>query len=441
MIAEKIKQALHNGHWKDSTGVISQINQDKVSFKELLEIGAFNKQILERIELPDKFVLDRIKEERINIHSLQDYFPTQQFQRIFIRLEQEQKAAQKAKEEEHRAAQSSERREHLNKIKQNLYEDHEIRTLVHNNSLTRDDILNNTPISYNMLAEIMGDPVEPMLPPPLPPTGSDVFLLEDRTDVFTFGVVGSGKSLFLGAVFAYAHSQGLYRTDQADKSATQYTDFLIRAINNGRPIVGTAIDYALYLPVTFKNKQQERVKKGFFGKAVMKKKFHPFNFIEMSGEHFQDIYSADNIFKWLKEYLFESRNKKIFFFTIDFFIHHTNSESQLEASQSAQFQNVLNFLEQSDLLGDTIAICLLITKWDLCPNPSAEAAKTFLESHYKNLYSTCKDLAESNRNLDFKIFTFSIGDVRSSNSYLYNPSQSQGIFDWLCDTSYYELRD
>ncbi len=425
-IAEQIKRVLHNGDWKDADGVIRQIERKNVTFKELLEVGALNKQILTRVEFSDQFVIERIKEESINIYALQDYFPHEQFQRIFIRLEKEQEA---------------ERQGHLQKIKQKQYSEAEIRALVENNALTREDILNHTPISYNELAEIMGDPVEPMMPPPLPPTSSAVLLLEDRTDVFTFGVVGSGKSLFLGAVFAYAHSQGLYRTDHADKAATQYTDFLIRAINNGRPIVGTAIDYALYLPVTFKNKALQPVKKGFFGKTLMKKKFHPFNFIEMSGEHFQDIYSADNIFKWLKEYLFESRNKKIFFFTIDYFIHHTHSEGQLEASQSAQFQNVLNFLRQNELLGDTIAICLLITKWDLCPNPSPQAAKDFLEQHYKNLYTTCKDLADSYRDLDFKIFTFSIGEVRPSNAYNYNPEQSEGIFNWLCDTSYYELRD
>jgi hypothetical protein len=492
MIAEQIKKALHNGSWKDAAGVVKQINENRVSLQDLFNIGALNKQITERIEIPDDFVVDRVVKENIKVLSLQDYFPLSQYQRILLQylknsdipfkelidiISSDKQIVEKIdlpddyivdrvikeninihslrdcfsviqfqrilqKYEEFLAIKiNAEKKKLYNNINNGLYQNHEIRELVHNNTLTRNDILNNTHINIHVLAEIMGDPVEPMLPPPLPPTNSDVLLLENRTDVFTFGVVGSGKSLFLGAVFAYAHSQGLYRTEMADKAATQYTDFLIRAINNGRPIVGTAIDYALYLPVTFKNKEEERVKKGFLGKAVWKQKFHPFNFIEMSGEHFQDIYSADNIFKWLKEYLFESQNRKIFFFTIDFFIHHTNSEDQLEASQSAQFQNVLNFLEQNELLGDTIAICLLITKWDLCPNPSKEAAINFLENNYKNLYETCKDKARSNKHLDFKIFTFSIGDVRSSNSYIYNPSQSEGIFDWLCDTSYYELRD
>ena len=175
----------------------------------------------------------------------------------------------------------------------------------------------------------------------------------------------------------------------------------------------------------------------------MKQKFHPFNFIEMSGEHFQDIYTAqsDNIFKWLKDYLFESNNKKIFFFAIDYFIHHSRSEGQLQATQSAQFINVINFLVQNELITDTIAICLLITKWDLCPNQTPEAAKVFLEGNYRNLFETCKDLERKYKDLEFKIFTFSIGDVRSSNAYTYRPEKSEGVFDWLCDVSYYELKD
>jgi hypothetical protein len=222
-----------------------------------------------------------------------------------------------------------------------------------------------------------------------------------------------------------------------------YTDFLIRAINSGRPIVGTSVDYALYLPITFKNKEGQLYKKNILSKAVPKQKFHPFNFIEMSGEHFQDIYTANsnNIFKWLKDYLFESKNKKIFFFAIDYFIHQSKSEGQLHATQSAQFLNVINFLVQNDLISDTIAICLLITKWDLNTNQTHDEAKSFLEENYRNLFETCKDLARKYKDLEFKIFTFSIGNVRSSNAYTYIPEKSEGIFDWLCDVSYYDLKD
>ena len=442
-IAEQIKRALHNGDWKDSGGVISQINRKNVTFKELLDNGALNKKVLSEIEFDDKFIIDRIVEEKLDIKVLEHIIPAAQYQRIYARFlaekEQEEEAA-KAKEREAKAA---EIKEHFQKIKDKTYSNNEIRNLVLSGLLSRNEIMKHTYLSDEDMAEIMGDPVDSLLPPPLPPTAAEALLLDDRTDVFTFGVVGSGKSLFLGALFAYAEQRGLYRTEKAHKAAILYTDFLIRAIKSGRPIEGTALDYALYLPVTFKNKEGHAIKKNLWSKPVVKHKYHPFNFIEMSGEHFQDIYTAehDHIFKWLKDYLFESNNKKIFFFTIDYFIHQSNSEGQLQASQSAQFVNVLNFLQQNKLINGTIAICLLITKWDLCPNPSPEAAKSFLENCYRNLFETCKDLERNNKALDFKIFTFSIGDVRPSNAYTYRPEKSQGVFDWLCDVSYYELRD
>lgn len=430
MKAEKIKNALHTGQWNDSTGVIYHIDQKEITFKELLNAGAFNKQILSRIDIPTNYVVEWVIHENINIHMLQDYFPINQFQNILIQYEE---IIQKEREKE--------RQEHLNKIRQNSYQDHEIKALVHNNSLTRDDILNNTHITHHILTEIMGDQVERLIPPLLPPPKDVNVHIEGRTDVFTFGVVGSGKSLFLGSMFKYAHSEGLLEYGNTDMAAIKYTNFLIDAIGQGRPILGNEADYTLYLPITFRSKNPVRFKKNRWTKATTKKKFHPFNFIEMSGEHFVDIWSENETIDWLKKYLFKSKNKKIFFFAIDYFIHHTNSEGQLEASQSAQFENVLNLLHHSNLLGDTIAICLLITKWDLSSNPSVEAAREFLDSNYKNLYSTCKHLSDNQKDLDFEIFVFSIGDVRNSGSYIYNSSSSSTIYDWLCDTSYYELRD
>jgi hypothetical protein len=137
--------------------------------------------------------------------------------------------------------------------------------------------------------------------------------------------------------------------------------------------------------------------------------------------------------------LVESNNKKIFFFVVDYYRHRTNLEHSLSATQSQQFEFLLTVLQQNNVIKSTLSICMLITKWDLSPDQSDDAAREFIRANYLALYNTIMRIKRTNPALDFVIHTFSIGEVTRINTYKFKPDNCEKIFDWLCNTSVYNL--
>jgi hypothetical protein len=442
----------------------AQIENNKCTIKELFEGAVFDKETLSKKDfLSDDFIdliLAAIANKELSLESVKSVMPEEKFKHLKEDIFKREQEDIKRQEDINRLESENRLKSILYDFEQNNLSKDDIKKYYEKGILSENDIRKQLKLNDGQIADILGKIVVPVEPPELPPHTSEYLLLEESTDVFTFGVPASGKSLFLGALFNYAFEKGLLRYANAHKAAQRYIAFLRENVKLGMPIGRTAEikikninpsdfdeeneeqdEQKLYLSVDFINKESILVKEGgYFSSKVPRKKLHPFNFIETDGESFQDIFVADDDrkFKWFKNYLFESENKKIFFFAIDYYIDKNNKRDQIKASQSDQFINLINYLVSNKLIKETLGICLLITKWDLSENQSIEAAERFIRENYNGLYSHCKDLE---KHLAFRVFPLSIGKFRPSNMYDFDLESCEDIFNWLTSVSSYKIEE
>jgi hypothetical protein len=396
--------------------LIPQLNNKSLSFKGLISNGVLDKQAFEKIKFDEENIINWIAQDGLRIEDLREVMSLNEYLSIKNKLEENIRLSSL-----------------FDSIKKDRLSDDEIKKYLDNKEITEKQLEINCGLNKERIAHIQGKPVDAIPPPPLPSADLERSLLSGRTDVFTFGVVGSGKSLFLGALFAYSQSIGKRIMEEAHQAAANYISYLSRAIRNGIPVEGTATNYAIHMPITFVNRKDHV--ESSWGMKKTKQKLHKLNFIEMSGEKFEDVWDTNSGFDWLSRYLVESNNKKIFFFVVDFFRHKSNMENSLSATQSEQFEYLLSVLQQKNIIKSTLSICMLITKWDLSPDQSDDAAREFVRENYLALYNAINLIKRTNPALDFVIHTFSIGDVSRTNTYKYNPKNCEKIFDWLCNTS------
>jgi hypothetical protein len=418
----EISNILNEDRFKNlvNSYLVPKLNNKTISIKGLLTSGILDKNSFDKIKFDDDTIINWIEQEGIKIEDMSELISSNQYFSIKNKILDNIKLSSL-----------------FDDIKRGRLSDDEIKRYLDKKEITEKQLESNCGLNKERIAEIQGKSVEAVPPPPLPSDDLEKSLLSGRTDVFTFGVVGSGKSLFLGALFAYSHGIGKRIMEEAHQAAANYISYLTRAIKNGIPVEGTATNYAIHMPITFVNRKDHE--EGSWGRKITKQKLHKLNFIEMSGEKFEDIWDTSTGFDWLSRYLVESNNKKIFFFVVDYFRHRSNLENSLNATQSEQFEYLLSVLKQKNIIKSTLSICMLITKWDLSPDQSNDAAREFIRENYIALYNTINMIKRTNPALDFVIHTFSIGDVSRINTYKYNPKNCEKIFDWLCNTSTFSL--
>lgn len=309
--------------------------------------------------------------------------------------------------------------EHLDNIRRNLYDAAKIRGLVERGEIYQADL--EGIYRPEVIDEIMGRPVAAITVdfgdwhdvPPLKP---------NRVDVFVLGLATSGKSAFMSGLIYYAYSKGRLVTDIDYAVGAKYADTLIYAVRNSRLPPRTPVEYIQYMACDFKDNQGHK---------------HPLTFLEMSGENFQRVHFAkeDKIPGPFRQYLY-STNQKIIFLTIDYFIDSGFGGFQHDSvTQSQRFEYILKFYDKIGTLKSTEAVCILITKWDLCKNPDKNAAiRDFLNKEYLSLLNLTKEL-QAKYGFKFEVYTFSLGEFDHRNSYVYNERDSEHIFNWLCSFS------
>jgi hypothetical protein len=309
------------------------------------------------------------------------------------------------------------REQHLENIRKGHYDGTKIRGLLTGNVVSEQDLLALGIFSQSTLDDILGKPKAPIsvdfgdwhdVPP----------LKEHRMDVFVLGLAGSGKSVFMSGLIFYAHKKGRLVNDIEYRVGARYTGNLISAVHQKRLPPRTPDDYIQFLACDFKDDRGSK---------------HPLTFLEMSGEIFTNIHFAkdDKINPRFLEYL-KGPNQKVIFLAIDYFLHSYQSRQTLDITQSSRFEYIMQYFEMKGALRNTIAVCILVTKWDLCPNPNQEhAAENFLSEEYLNLINLIKELRDK-FGFKFEIFTFSLGEFNDRLDYTYNDRDSERIFNWLC---------
>jgi hypothetical protein len=191
---------------------------------------------------------------------------------------------------------------------------------------------------------------------------------EGYTEVYFWGIPGSGKTCALAAVLSTADKLGYL--DVAVGPGYDYMTRLANIFHNGNAILPppSPVETTQYLPFVLKKGND---------------KPRSVSLIELSGEIFQCFFRKnanlplqsqqhENTFNSLIRFL-KGGNRKIHFFFIDF-----EKENDLDAdgySQGNYLAAASAFFKNNDIFGkSTDAIYVVITKSDLMPN-----AKTYLE--------------------------------------------------------------
>jgi hypothetical protein len=286
------------------------------------------------------------------------------------------------------------------KIEKGEYSAEKIKNLLISGSITEAQLLANTSLTQALINQIQN--YQKMTTPfdswhDLPP------LETNRTDLYFFGQPGSGKSCILASVFYYLHHNGMLMNSPQNPRGNVYKDQLINEINMGILPDSTQRDGVNYIPLELRNQNNRSYR-------------HPLNFIEMSGELFDDAYESgisDNNLD-AKNYL-DNKNKKLIYFVLDYFMENRGFNSG-GTSQTSKAEQILTLLDRFGTLNHTDGIFIIISKSDLFPKDvdRNQYAVEFLKTRYLNLYNNIKDLQER-YGFEVKLYPYTIGEVKLQN--------------------------
>jgi len=336
----------------------------------------------------------------------------------------------RAREDQERNARELQRAKehHLQQINnRNLsYDEDVIKQLLIDRLLTTEDLVQGTHLTHADIDRMLNeyDLV----------TGFDEWrelpaLREGRTDVYVFGVVGSGKSCLLAGILYYGNKNGRIGVDTENVIGVKYKDELIKRIDLGILPKSTREDVLNFIAVPFHDEKDRP---------------HPLSIIEMSGEKFTRSYEKasvrDESSIGARNYLHNS-NRKIIMFVIDYSSHRTGMDRQMMATQSAQLEMTLGLLSKDGTLDKTDAVFVVVTKCDLLPNQQnvGDAAVEFLQNEYMGFVKNCRRMKEKHQ-FELVIHPFSLGHFVLPKTYNYSPAYSSNIFDDLVYFSFLEKK-
>lgn len=254
-------------------------------------------------------------------------------------------------------------------------------------------------------------------------------LLDGRTDMFILGTVGSGKSCMLAGLLAYAEQEGHLATENnAHSAATLYKNSLINYVEAGDVPLATPGNVINHIAVGFRN-----------GRYI-----HPFSIVEMGGGKFNDTYKGgtlnDDHTIGARDYL-ASKNKKVIFLVIAYDIA-INQIGTMKVKQSHQLAAVLGIMakeKEKNILANTDAVILVITKADLMPKELIgdgdleglkRGCRQYAEENLKALLADIRDLSNK-YNFERLILPFSLGNFVLSDLYDYKNETSKEIYNKL----------
>ena len=308
------------------------------------------------------------------------------------------------------------------KIEKGEFSAEKIKNLLISGTLTESQLLKYTTLGQDLINQIQNyqkrnTPFDSWndLPP----------LEKNRTDLYFFGQPGSGKSCILASIFFYLHHNGMLMNSSQNPRGNVYKDQLINEINVGILPDSTQRDGVNYIPLELRNQNNPSYK-------------HPLNFIEMSGELFDDAYESgisDNNLA-AKNYL-DNKNKKLIYFVLDYFMENRGMNSG-GTSQTNKAKQILALLDDFGTLKNTDGIFIVISKSDLFPAGvnKNEYAVEFLKKRYLNLYNNIKDKQEQ-YGFEIKLYPYSIGEVKLQNLLTtFNMQSPSEIIDDVMDYTF-----
>lgn len=258
------------------------------------------------------------------------------------------------------------------------------------------------------------------------------------TEIYFWGIPGSGKSCALAGILSYAQNAGDLSIQ--DGTGFKYANLLANTFigqQDSCPIgilpPRTDEEQTQYLPFDLRDNKGKR---------------HPVALIELSGEIFKCFFDLragqelranhKTVFSNLNNYL-AGPNRKIHFFVIDLskdpteIIDRKSGASQLTYLNAAQgfFNNNNTFRRSTD------AIYIITTKSDLLDCEESEKenkAADYLKKNFPAFINELKDVCKKykiNDNSALKVMPFSIGKVYFQDICKFNPASSANIVQIL----------
>lgn len=339
---------------------------------------------------------------------------------LLSQIESDNMAKQNEDEERQRQLQNDDSRKeqiinYCNQIADDQIGLDEIKISIINGFISLDEIdfnLNESRLSREIFSKIgyyisKKQTVEFHLWKDLPP------LLNDRTDIYFFGQPASGKSCILANMFSYIDKKGLIIENTHSLVGTHYKNTIQYEYDLGylpERTLGSSdgvnyITFELTDPINTDNK-------------------HPLNFIEMSGELFDQatMGGVSNNNLNAKNYL-NNNNRKLLFFVVDYDQHVQNSiNPDGNTPQGAKMLTILSLLDQFGTFKQTDGIYILVSKADLFPTEvdPVKYAGDFLNENYMSFINNCKNIKKKYKGeFEIKAYPYSIGSLILKSTYCY----------------------
>lgn len=271
------------------------------------------------------------------------------------------------------------------------------------------------------------------------PTGS--------TEVYFWGIPGSGKTCAMAAILSRARQMGCFAPRVGSGLAYMNELSTMFISERERPAVflpaGSDVDTTQYLPLTLNEKIQEKS-----GKTTIKP--HNLSVIEISGEIFE-CFSCEiegipfktrghqSTYEQLKQYLKNEDNPKYHFFILD-------SKPLRDSDQMRYLQNAALYFQENKIFNRTTqGISLIVTKSDVLSTNRNEwvqcakdAAVNYFDSLVTQLKLICGDpkqggLGLNNGSLD--VIPLSIGKVYLQQLCLFDPQPATVLVNKLMEYS------
>lgn len=267
------------------------------------------------------------------------------------------------------------------------------------------------------------------------------------TEVYFWGVPGSGKTCAMAAILSRARQMGCFAPRRGEGLGYMNELSTMFIPERDRPAVclppASDVDTTQYLPLTLNEKIEGRN-----GKQIIKQ--HDLSVIEISGEIFE-CFSREvegkpfksrehqETYEQLKEYLRSDVNPKYHFFILD-------SKPLRDSDQMLYLQNAaLYFQDEGVFNATTQGISLIVTKSDvLSPNRNEwvecakNAATTYFDSLVTQLKAIVGDPKEGGLGLSdgtLQVIPLSIGEVFFQSLCLFDPEPATVLVNLLVEYS------
>jgi hypothetical protein len=342
---------------------------------------------------------------------------TQEIRNRMSQIQSQDLIRQKEEEERLRQLQNNDFRKQqiidfCNQIADNQKNLEEIKISILNGVVSLDEMAQNlnqtrlTPEIYNKIGYYISGKkqIDFHLWKDLPP------LLNDRTDIYFFGQPASGKSCILANFFSYINKYGLFIENAHSIIGVNYKNLIQSEYDLGYlpERTGEGVNYITFDLIDPNNINDK----------------YPLNFIEMSGELFDQAAIggvSDNNLN-AKNYL-NNNNRKLLFFVVDYDRHVQNSiNPDGNTPQGNKMITILSLLDEFGAFKQTDGIYILVSKADLFPTDvdPTKFASDWLHENYLAFINNCKHLKEKyKKEISITAYPYSIGNLTLKSSYVY----------------------